>query len=1433
MCGIALVADARGRRSHETVREALSALVRLTHRGAPAETASIDGSGILAQIPWEVLADDLPAVFADERARRVLGMFFMPRGRVGPLKDLIADVMHRSGFGGCCWRTVPVSFGSFDRRRTADFPAIVQLAALAGDTVPDIERNLYAARQRIEAATLADVRGGFALVSLSSRTVVYKGLLAPGELAGFYPDLRDPAFRSAIAIVHQRFSTNTGVRWGLAQPFQVLAHNGEIATVDGNRRSTGARLRESGLVTQLGTPADRWSSDSQSLDAAAQALMAGGCALSHALARLVPPAWENDAELGPAVSAFYEYESTQGEPWDGPAAIAFSDGVLAGALLDRNGFRPARYVRTRDDRVYLGSEAGIFDIPAGSVLTRGRLGPGGMLLIDTERGKILDTSAARKRFASARPYRKLVAQALVPLAAISASPETSSAGSGDELRVRQRLFGCSQEEIETILRPMGRDCAEAIGSMGDDAPLAHLSRFDRLLPDYFRQRFAQVTNPAMDSLRERCVMSLRVLLNGSPSLVLPSPVLNAGRFAQVCAATFLRPVTVGLSFDAADGVAGLEPALERLAASAASAVSKGVSLVILSDRVASATRLPIPPLLAVAAVHERLLAAGVRSRASIVVDSGEARDAHQIATLCAFGASAVYPSLGFDTLQSLGGEAFVRAYESALEHGLLKILSKMGVSTIAGYHGSALFDIVGLEAATARRWFPAARATQLGGVTLAHIAEAVKSRHQAAYFSTSTASSYPGFHSFRRGGEQHAYDPAVVRQLHKAVSGDNGAYRAFTTLVDGRPPIAIRDLLTWKRQAPITLDKVESEERILRRFFSAAMSVGALSPEAHEVLAVAMNRLGARSNSGEGGEAPERYGHRGSRESRGSAIKQVASARFGVTPAYLRSADELQIKIAQGSKPGEGGQLPAIKVVEHIAVLRHAQPGMTLISPPVHHDIYSIEDLAQLIFDLRRFHPAARVSVKLVSSAGVGVVAAGAAKAGADVILISGYEGGTGASPRSSIKHAGLPWEIGLAEAHRALIGQGLRKRIVLQVDGGLQRGRDVMVAAALGADEFGFGTAALVAIGCVMARQCHLDTCPAGIATQRPDLRARFKGTPEMAAAYFQMLAADVRESLADLGLVSMDDLVGRADLLRERAAAAPQAFDLTSLLQPIQDVPVPRLSCKSAPASQPDDVELPAALGSGGSLVVRSPVRNVDRAVGASLAGRITERFGAEGLPPGSVVLQLAGSAGQSLGAFLVPGIDIHLTGEANDYVGKGMHGGTIAIQGSDADRSPRTDTLGGNAMLYGATGGRLFVRGAVGERFAVRNSGAVAVVEGIGDHGCEYMTGGTVVNLGMTGRNFGSGMTGGTAYVYAGESRTSRVNGDELDAQDWRLLQSLLTRHWQLTGSTRAAALLGQSLEGARLFRKFAPALPPPSPRMFERSAGTQPRPLPSPV
>ena len=1414
MCGIALVADSHGRRTHDIVEQALGALVRLTHRGAPAATASIDGAGILTQIPWPLLADDLPAVFSVETAApRALGCVFMPRrGRV-EARTAIERILAGCGFDRIAWRAVPISFDAIDADRRAGVPAVLQVAAIGRMPADEAEAALYRARVRID-AELAAKGHDFSLVSLSTRTVVYKGLLTPSELPRFYLDLREPHFRSAVAIVHQRFSTNTVARWALAQPFHLLAHNGEISTIEGNRRWAGARLRASGIPTNLGSDLDRRCSDSCSLDAAAHALAANGLTLPQALARLVPPAWEEDETLDPYVAAFYEHQSTFSEPWDGPAAVAFSDGTVAGALLDRNGFRPARYVRTRDGRLFLGSEAGIFDVPEQTIVSRRRLGPGGMVLVDMRSGDVLETAAVRLRLARSEPHRALVTARIVPHASLQPASSPAPRHATDLARMH-RVFGYTQEEIDVILRPMARDGHEAIGSMGDDAPLAPLSRLNRLLPDSFRQRFAQVTNPSMDPLRERCVMSLRTLIGPGPMVSLRSPVLDDDTFGRLAAASVLKPAALALAFEADEDGAGLGPRVDELCQHAVDAVSGGARLLILTDRDLAPECAAVPPLLAVAAVHEALLAAGLLTRAAIVVETGEVRDAHQLAVLAAFGAAAVFPYLALETAAALAEpadrEAARRRYAGALEEGLLKILSKMGVTTFSGYCGGGLFDAIGLAPSFASRFFRGAAIA--GSLTLDELARGALMRHREAVGTGTPTLRYPGVHSFRRSGEQHAFEPAVVRQLHKAAGdGSPEAYRAFVALVDARPPIAPRDLLDWTPRKPTPIDDVEPAAAIVRRFFSAAMSIGALSPEAHETLAVAMNRIGGRSNSGEGGEPADRFRRRDGRPWRGSAIKQVASARFGVTPAYLRSADELQIKIAQGSKPGEGGQLPAVKVVEHIAALRHAQPGIALISPPVHHDIYSIEDLAQLIFDLRRLHPSARISVKLVSASGVGLVAAGAAKAGADAILISGHDGGTGASPRGSIKHAGLPWEFGLAEGHRALTAQGLRNRVALQVDGGLQRGRDVAMAAALGADEFGFGTAALAAIGCVMARQCHLDTCPAGIATQRPDLRRRYAGTPEMAIAFLTAIAEDVRSILASLGLREIAQLVGRTDLLAPRSTArSSPTIDIASILEPAgRRSPRTTTSAHVPPAI--DDVDLPDSLHRGGTLVIRGVVRNVDRTVGAALAGRITEQFGDAGLTAGSVVLKLTGAAGQSVGAFLVPGMEIDLRGEANDYVGKGMRGGTLSIACVESERADRdVPVLAGNAALYGATGGRLFVAGAAGERFAVRNSGATAVVEEIGDHGCEYMTGGTVVLLGRAGRNFASGMSGGVVYARCdlGGGAAASSAASPLGPGDWQRLESLLSEHWKRTGSATAAALLGGGAVTAALFRKFDPA------------------------
>jgi glutamate synthase domain-containing protein 2/glutamate synthase domain-containing protein 1/glutamate synthase domain-containing protein 3 len=1434
MCGIGLIADARGRESHDLIERGLAALCRLSHRGASAETASIDGAGILSQIPWTLFARELPARLRAADNTRMLGMFFFPSDSRASLQPIIERALREDGWGWIRWRPVPVRSDALTAEMRSSRPEISQVIGVADGQMPQADARLYRARLRIrrEAARLGF--DGFSVVSLSTATVVYKGLVTPPDLPQFFPDLRDPRFASALAIVHLRFSTNTLPQWGLAQPFQAIAHNGEINTIAGNRLWMRARQRDAACVPLLAGESlvSETGSDSQSLDDAVELLRHSGFSLPHALSRLIPPAWERNPDLSPEVTAFYAYQSCFSEPWDGPAAIAFTDGRLTGAVLDRNGFRPIRYVRTADNLLLLGSEAGIFDVAEREGVCRGRLGPGEMIAVDTGSGSFHGTAAIREALARQRPYGQMLRRMLATLEVEEKDDEGATpvaahgALDGSVRRRLQKVFAYTQEEVDLVLRVMAERGEEPIGSMGDDAPPAVLSAVSRVLPDWFRQRFAQVTNPPMDPLREACVTSLGALLGPrgnylneaapQPRLVsLPSPVLDAARFRAIAALSDWAPATIPLLFPATGGDAALEEALERLVETAADAVRKGAALIILTDRGVDESHAPMPPLLGAAAVHHDLIARGCRLRADLVVETGEARDPHQIATLLAYGASAVFPYLAYETVADLAAPADAREnvarYRRALEQGLLKIFSKMGVSTLGGYRGGQLFEIFGLDAAVVNRYFPGTP-SPLGGSTIRDLARQSLDRHADAFSGRSAHLGYPGFHTYRRDGEYHANNPAVVRQLHRtAASESREAYALFQRMVTERPPTAVRDLLEFRAGQAVPLAEVEPAERICRRFFASAMSVGALSPEAHRAIAIAMNRIGGRSNSGEGGEEPERFERRPGEEWSGSATKQVASARFGVTPGYLVSAEELQIKIAQGSKPGEGGQLPAIKVVDYIARLRHTQPGITLISPPVHHDIYSIEDLAQLIFDLKRLHPEARINVKLVAQTGVGIVAAGVAKAGAGAILISGHDGGTGASPRASIKHAGMPWEVGLAEAQQVLAGHGLRRRVALQTDGGLKTGRDVAIAAALGADEFGFGTAALVAIGCVMARQCHLNTCPAGIATQRPDLRRRFAGTPDMLVAYFRLLAEDVRGILASCGLRRLDDLVGRADLLAPRASVAAGRLDIAPLLVRAQPAEPPAAPSGSAPPA--DATETLDAIGPDRPLEFTGTVRNTDRAIGARLAGAIAARFGDAGLPPGSVRMRLTGSAGQSFGAFLVPGVSLFLAGEANDYVGKSMHGGEIVIRPATiGGRDPAV--LVGNTALYGATGGRVFIAGSAGERFAVRNSGALAVVEGIGDHGCEYMTGGTVIVLGRTGRNFAAGMTGGLAFVYDAEgrfpTRVNRAMADALplDETEWDDLAALIAMHYDLTRSETARRLLRRGVRAHRAFWKVVP-------------------------
>lgn len=1452
-CGVGFIANVGAQPSHSLVARALVALSRLAHRGASGSSdRSVDGAGVLTAIPWRLIEEELPAALLDLSGTRMAGMFFLPPAQVAKLQPIIEQALVDEQWDRLFWRAVPVDPDALGANERGSEPAVWQVIGWTSNGA-DAERRLYRARLAIE-RQFSRLEVAAAVVSLSTRTMVYKALAAPDRVPLYYPDLTTSSFESAFAIFHQRFSTNTFPRWDLVQPFRVIAHNGEIATIAGNR--LWARARQADASSLGAFPLDagplvrETGSDSQSLDDAADLLRQGGLSLDHALSRLIPPAWERNPELSDAAVAFHAYQECFADPWEGPAAIAFGDGRVVGALLDRSGFRPARYIATHDGHVCVGSEVGIFDVPERLVSERGRLGPGEMILVDLEQRTLARHEVIRERLATARPYHEWIGRSVFVLDEESHGERDALPLSGEPLVRAQLLFGYTREELELILRPMLEDGKEAIGSMGDDTPVGALATRARLLPDFFRQRFAQVTSPPIDALREPHVTCLRTLLGthgnaldesacDSRLIVLESPVLTELELERLTSQSMLQVERLGLGFAMGESGRTLQQAIETLVEDSARAIERGAAILVLSDRSLRDDEAAIPPLLATAAVHRGLIERGVRLKASLVIESGETRDAHQLATLFAFGASAVCPYLAYATVESLvtSPERAERAqrveratsperakrreepidpsraleqYRHALEQGLLKILSKMGVCTFSGYCGGGLMEILGLDATFAATYF-GDTPSSLGGFTLEEVEDEAVERAQRARASAVGLLPHHGRHTYRRDGEVHAYHPALVKQFHKTTTGSVEAYQEFSRMVHARQAVTPGDLVTFKAVTPRPLNEVEPSEEICRRFFASAMSIGALGSEAHRTIAVAMNRIGGRSNSGEGGEAPERYRTLSpdATENPNSTTKQVASARFGVTPAYLSSATELQIKMAQGSKPGEGGQLPAVKVSAEIARLRHAQPGIALISPPPHHDIYSIEDLAQLIYDLKAFHPTARINVKLVSQSGVGIVAAGVAKAGADAIQISGHSGGTGASPRSSIKHAGMPWELGIAEAHQVLTLKRLRDRVVLQTDGGFQTGRDVALAAALGAEEYGFGTATLVALGCVMARQCHLDTCPAGIATQRPELRQKFSGTPEMLIAYLRLVAEEVRTILAGLGLSSLSELIGRADLLVATEAAASSRVDVSSLL-----VSAPMAPRRLTAAARPN--EAPAIPGPRdprtfnarileqlrpilGQRAVRAiaEVRNTDRAIGASLAAEISARHGDAGIPDHPVTLECRGSAGQSFGAFSLPGLHFVLTGDANDGLGKSMHGGSIVVR--PPRRLPTSQVLVGNAALYGATGGRVFIAGGAGERFAVRNSGATAVVERIGDHGCEYMTAGLVIVLGEVGRNFGAGMTGGRAYVYdehhSFERRmnTELVECRELSASDERDLLSWILAHHACTNSAVAREVL----------------------------------------
>jgi len=1351
---------------HESVSLGVQALARLSHRGGlDADGKSGDGAGLLIQVPHRLLGGEFAVAVLfewDARARAI-----------------VAESVERNGLTLVGWRPVPVDPDSLGERARATMPAVWHGLIARPDLDPvEWEHRLYLVRRHAERrASEVDVR--MYLPSCSSRTVVYKGLMAGTRLADFYPDLRDESCESRLAVFHQRYSTNTMPDWRLAQPFRMLAHNGEINTITGNR--AWMRAREAELEPDLRGAVWAEGSDSASLDNALELLVQRGWEVSEALMSLVPDAWEGRGDLAAAVRDFYRYQSIRFEPWDGPAALAFSDGVVVGAALDRNGLRPLRWQRTRDGLVVAASEAGVVTTAPGTVLERGRLGPGQMLLVDTRDGSVLKDSEAKERAAARHDYGLLADRVLVPVERRHLDIEAPEDVSG-----QQRIHGWGSEDVKIVVATMAETGAEPVFSMGDDIPIAALGRTPRRVYGYLRQRFAQVTNPAIDPLREKAVMSLRLLLGprrgtlepeggadrelrrshhpaipGSTRLLeLESPVLGAAELARVLEEATVLDATYALG-------ESLRDALRRLCREALEA--NGV--IALSDRRAGPQRIAVPMALAVGAVHESLLKTGGRMARDLVAVAGDVVDVHDVACLITIGASAVHPYLALATAAAAAPEGETH-YRKALEAGLLKVMAKMGISCVDSYRGAQVLEALGLGAEVMELCFPAVP-SHIGGADLTDIERMALPRLVEAASLTDH-----GRVRFRKAGEHHAYNPLAVRAAQKAArENDHEAYlewRRFSSMGD---PQALRELLHVKSaQNPLPLAEIEPSTEIVKRFVSTAMSLGALSPEAHEALAIAMNQIGARSNSGEGGEDPATYDdHKGRRDNR---VKQVASARFGVTPRYLKRADELEIKIAQGSKPGEGGQLPGLKVTSLIARLRHAQPGMQLISPPPHHDIYSIEDLAQLIHDLKTVNPHARVGVKLVSEAGVGTIAAGVAKARADYILVSGHDGGTGASPLSSIKNAGVPWELGLAETQQVLVANRLRERVSLRTDGGLRSGRDIVIAALLGAEEFGFGTGVLVALGCDMARQCHLNTCPTGIATQRDDLRAKFEGRPEHVINHLFHIADETREHLAALGIATLDDAVGRVDLLEP---AGESALDLSFILRQSEGgLPRRRTWTRNGDAPAPPP---PSGV-----------IDNSQRTVGAAFAAGESRNY--------------RGSAGQSFGAFIDEGMELTLEGEAQDYVGKGMGGGVIVIRPFADDASP-DPVLAGNTICYGATGGRLFVAGRVGERFCVRNSGATAVVEGGGDHFCEYMTGGVAVALGAVGWNAGAGMTGGVAYL----TEWRQLNADSVIArdvpeEDEAELRGLVEEHHRRTGSIRAAAMLEDWEVALAGFRQVVP-------------------------
>lgn len=1480
-CGVAMVVDMHGRRSRDIVDKAITALLNLEHRGAAgAEPNSGDGAGIMLQIPdkfFRAVVDfELPA-----EGSYASGIAFLPQGSkdAATACEAVEKIVEAEGLTVLGWREVPHDDSSLGALARDAMPTFRQLF-IAGASGIDLERRVYVVRKRIEheLGNQGSGRGSLGeetvyFPSLSGRTFVYKGMLTTPQLRAFYLDLQDERVESALGIVHSRFSTNTFPSWPLAHPYRRVAHNGEINTVAGNEN--WMRAREALIKTDVfGDPAQlekifpictRGASDTARFDEALELLHLGGRPLHHAVLMMIPEAWERHENMSAELRSFYEFHASLMEPWDGPASVCFTDGTIVGAVLDRNGLRPSRVWVTNDGLVVMASEAGVLDLDPSTVVQRTRLQPGRMFLVDTTQGRIVSDEEVKAELAAAEPYQQWLEEGLVRLEQLPDRPHQHMPH--NRIVLRQQVFGYTYEEINLLVAPMARTGAEALGSMGTDTPIAVLSNRSRMLFDYFQQLFAQVTNPPLDAIREEVVTSLGGVIGPEGDLLhptaeschqilLPQPVLHndeLDKLIHLDPADTVNGRAHGFSsrvirclYPVAEGGAGLRTALESVRAEVSAAIAGGAQVIILSDRESDDLMAPIPSLLSVAAVHHHLVRERSRTKVGLVVEAGDAREVHHVAALVGFGAAAVNPYMAFESIEDLidrgvitgvDRDKAIRNYIKAAGKGVLKVMSKMGISTLASYTGAQLFQAIGLSQELLDEYFTGL-ACPTGGIGLDEIAADVASRHNLAFLDRPEEWAHRelevgGEYQWRREGEYHLFNPDTVFKLqHSTRTGQYSVFKEYTQLVDDQSErmASLRGLLKFKTgvRPPVPLDEVEPASEIVKRFSTGAMSFGSISAEAHETLAIAMNRLGGRSNSGEGGEDPRRFTPDENGDWRRSAIKQVASGRFGVTSHYLSNCTDIQIKMAQGAKPGEGGQLPAHKVYPWVAEVRHSTPGVGLISPPPHHDIYSIEDLAQLIHDLKNSNPQARIHVKLVSENGVGTVATGVSKAHADVVLISGHDGGTGATPLTSMKHAGAPWELGLAETQQTLLLNGLRDRIVVQVDGQLKTGRDVMIAMLLGGEEFGFATAPLVVSGCIMMRVCHLDTCPVGVATQNPVLRQRFNGKPEFVENFFLFIAEEVRELMAELGFRTVNEAVGQVGALDiERAVAHWKAskIDLTPVLtEPESAFMNQDLYCSGSQdhglekaLDQQLIVMSREALDHGTPVKFETLITNVNRTVGTMLGHEVTKAYGGEGLPDDTIDITFTGSAGNSFGAFVPRGITLRLFGDANDYVGKGLSGGHIVVRPSrEAPEGfvAEKNIIGGNVILFGATSGEAFLNGVVGERFAVRNSGAAAVVEGVGDHGCEYMTGGTVVVLGPTGRNFAAGMSGGVAYVYDPDKRLmdnlndEMVDLDALDPDDQQVLRSLIEKHVAATDSAVGQRILADWSGHSDSFVKVMP-------------------------